>query len=97
MIPNFEIWLASNHLEREALGSSITAEIGDASVSISSVELQIAYKLHLAQSAQSTAGKDFEDALHLYLTFEDQLNTGRLETYVQELAVEDYYDRLRGD
>ncbi|GAB3691846.1 hypothetical protein GCM10028857_29730 [Salinarchaeum chitinilyticum] len=97
MVPNFEVWLASNDLEREALATSITAEIGDAAVSISGIELQIAYKLQLAQAAGSTAGKDFEDALHLYLTFEDQLNTDRLETYVEDLAVEDYYDQLRGN
>lgn len=97
MIPNFEVWLASNELEREALTTSITAKIGDATVSISGIELQIAYKLQLTQAAGSTSGKDFEDALHLYLTLEDQLNTDRLETYVQELAVEDYYDQLRGN
>lgn len=96
MIPNFEVWLASNELEREALASSITADLGDAAISISAIELQIAYKLQLAQAAGSTAGKDFEDALHLYLTFEDQLNTDRLERYVQDLAVEKYYDHLRG-
>ena len=43
MYPNFEVWLASNDLEREALSTAITAEIGDYEVSISSIELQIAY------------------------------------------------------
>ena len=39
---------------------------------------------------------DFEDVLHLYLTFEERFNTERLETYVNELGVEDYYAELTG-
>jgi hypothetical protein len=41
-------------------------------------------------------GKDFEDALHLYLTFEERFNTEQLEMYVSELGVEEYYAELRG-
>ena len=44
----------------------------------------------------SEDGKDFEDALHLYLTFEDQFKRDQLETYVDRLGVEDYYAELRG-
>ncbi|MGQ3413930.1 hypothetical protein ACT4ML_17005 [Natrinema sp. LN54] len=47
-----------------------------------------------AQAADSLSGKDFEDALHLYLTFEERFNTEQLETYVKELGVEDYYAEL---
>ena len=94
--PNFEVWLASNKLEREALSTAITAEIGDYEVSISSIELQIAYKLRLAKGAGTTDGKDFEDALHLYLTFEDQFKSEQLQAYVEQLGVEDYYAELRG-
>jgi hypothetical protein len=96
MYPNFEVWLASNNLEREALSTAITAEIGDYEVSISSIELQIAYKLRLAKGAGTTDGKDFEDALHLYLTFEDQFKSEQLQAYVEQLGVEDYYAELRG-
>jgi hypothetical protein len=96
LYPNFELWLASNEVEREALSTSIQAALGDDSVAISSIELQIAYKLRLAQGAGSTDGKDFEDALHLYLTFEDQFKRHQLETYIDRLGVEDYYAELRG-
>jgi len=62
---------------------------------ISPIELQIAYKLRLAQAADSRSGKGFNDALHLYLTFEKRLNTEKLEQYVTELGIEDYDGELR--
>ena len=94
--PNFEIWLASNDVERIALSTSIFAELGGARLAISSIELQIAYKLRLAQASGAVSGKDFEDALHLYLTFEDELNTEKLERCVNDLGVSNHYARLRG-
>ncbi|MFC7174476.1 hypothetical protein ACFR97_16880 [Haloplanus litoreus] len=63
MYPNFEVWLASNGLEREALSTAITAEVDEHEISISSIELQIAYKLRLAKGGGTTNCKDFEDAL----------------------------------
>jgi hypothetical protein len=80
----------------EALSTAIIAEVNGHEVSISSIELQIAYKLRLADGAGTTNGKDFEDTLHLYLTFEDQFNSEQLEAYVEQLGVEDYYAELRG-
>jgi hypothetical protein len=58
---------------------------------ISSIELQIAYKLRLAKAAGTTDSKDFEDALHLYLTFEDQFNLEQLKSYIKQLGVKEYY------
>lgn len=49
----------------------------------------------IGSSANSTQGKDFEDALHLYLTFTDGLKEDRLEAYVSNLDVEEYYRELR--
>lgn len=43
---------------------------------------------------RSTSGKDYEDALHRFATFEESLTEARLERYVSELDVEEYYDRL---
>ena len=96
MYPNFETWFCSNDVEREALSNSLTVMFDEGQIEISSLELQIAYKLRLAQAADSLSGKDFEDALHLYLTFEERFNTEQLETYVNELGVEDYYAELTG-
>jgi len=95
MYPNFETWFVSNDVEREALSNPLTVEFEEGEIQISPLELQIAYKLRLAQAADSLSGKDFEDALHLYLTFEERFNTEQLETYVNELGVEDYYAELK--
>ena len=94
--PNFETWFVSNDVEREALSNPLTVTFDEGQIEISPLELQIAYKLRLAQAADSLSGKDFEDALHLYLTFEERFNTEQLEIYVNELGVEDYYAELTG-
>ncbi|ELZ68539.1 hypothetical protein C457_11061 [Haloferax prahovense DSM 18310] len=95
MYPNFETWFVSNDVEREALANPLTVTFDEGQIEISPLELQIAYKLRLAQAADSLSGKDFEDALHLYLTFEERFNTEQLETYVNELGVEEYYAELK--
>ena len=89
MIPNVELWFVKNDFERTVLEDPLIAQIGGQEISISPIELQIAYKLFL------TAEKDFEDALHLYQVFEGQLDEDRLQTYVTELEVTDAYDELR--
>lgn len=94
LFPNFECWYASNPVEREALAEAITADLDGHEIRISPIELQIAYKLRLAQAADSTAGKDFEDALHLAVTFEGQLDDDALESYVTDLGVEEYHAQL---
>lgn len=96
MYPNFETWFVSNDVEREALSNPLTVNFDEGQIEISPLELQIAYKLRLAQAADSLSGKDFEDALHLYLTFEERFNTEQLEAYVTELGVENYYAELTG-
>ncbi len=95
MFPNFETWFVSNDVEREALETALRVELNDSLIQISPIELQIAYKLRLAQQAGTLDGKDFEDALHLYLTFEEQFKSEDLEAYVRELGVEESYAELR--
>lgn len=97
IIPNFELWFVHNDVEREALTESLPVELGDDRIEISSIELQIAFKLRLARQGGTTSGKDFEDALHLFRTFDEQLNTEQLEAYIDDLGVEDYYDELQRD
>lgn len=96
MYPNFETWFVSNDVERKALSNPLTVTFDEGQIEISPLEFQIAYKLRLAQAADTLSGKDFEDALHLYLTFEERFNTEQLETYVKELGVADYYAELTG-
>lgn len=94
LYPNFETWFVSNDVERAALSNPLTVAFDDSQFAISPLELQIVYKLRLAQAAGSLSGTDFEDALHLHLTFEERLNREQLEAYVTEIGVEEYNAKL---
>lgn len=94
MYPNFEVWFAANDIERMALADSLVAELPEGEINISPIELQLAYKLQLAQRAGALEGKDFEDALHLYHTFGEQLKEAALERYIDRLGVQEYYAEL---
>jgi hypothetical protein len=89
MAPHLELKFVDDEFDRASLENAITARIGDASLPIGPLELQIAYKLYLE------ARKDFEDAVHLYTMFEESLSTDKLEGWVERLSVEDDYDRLK--
>lgn len=88
MAPHLEVKFASDQFDRASLRDSVTARIGDATVPVGPMELQIAYKLYLGTQT------DFEDALHLYTIFEESLRTDRLEDWVRRLGVETEYERL---
>ncbi len=95
IFPNFETWFVSNDVEREALSNPLTVRFDEGQINVSPIELQIAYKLRLAQAAGSLRGKDFEDALHLYVTFEERFNREQLEAYVNDLGVTESYAELK--
>lgn len=90
MTPNFELWFPKNEYDRRALDDPLVADVSGHELNISPPEQQVAYKLFLGTE------KDFEDALHLYTVFREQLDTDALERYVEELEVEDRYAELRG-
>lgn len=87
--PHLEVKVASDEADYAALENSMSARIGDATLPIGPLELQIAYKLFLGSQ------KDLEDAVHLYALFEETLRRPRLQGWVERLGVEDAYDRLR--
>lgn len=89
VIPNVEMKYVEDRFDRASLENSITARIGNHSLPIGQLELQIAYKLYLDTQ------KDFEDAAHLFTLFEESLSTQALETWIRELNVEDQYERLK--
>lgn len=49
-----------------------------------------------AQAAVSLSRKDSEDALHLYLPFEERFPTEQLKLHVKKLEAEDSYVELNG-
>ena len=87
--PHLEVKHVRDEFDRASLSDAITAEIGDDSIPIGPLELQIAYKLSLGSQ------KDIEDAVHLYTLFAETLTSARLEAWVQRLDVEPEYERLR--
>lgn len=90
MVPHLEAKFVDDEYDRASLENSITARIaGEAEIPIGPIELGIAYKLYLGSRT------DFEDAVHLYLSFEETLSTPQLETYVTRLEVEEEYERLK--
>lgn len=89
VIPNFEISFPRDRFDRKALNESITAEINSEKIKISPIELQIAYKLHLETE------KDWEDALHLYELFKENIDIEKLEDLAKKLKVGEELDELR--
>lgn len=87
--PHLEVKFARDEFDRASLENAMTARIGNETVPIGPLELQIAYKLYLG------ARKDVEDAVHLYTLFEESLSVGRLERWVSRLDVQDDYERLK--
>ncbi|MGQ4554899.1 hypothetical protein [Halobellus sp. GM3] len=87
--PHLEVKFARDEFDHASLEKAIAARIGDETLPIGPLELQIGYKLHLG------AQKDIEDAVHLYTLFEESLSVARLEEWVTRLDVKDEYERLK--
>jgi len=89
MTPHLEVKFPVDEFDHASLDHAIDAHVGDATIPVGPLELQIAYKLHLG------AQKDFEDATHLYVLFRESLRTTHLETWVEKLEVTEEYERLQ--
>ena len=89
MAPQVEVKFPSDEFDEASLRNAIGAHVGDETVPIGPLELQIAYKLSLGGRT------DLEDAAHLYTVFGESLSSARLESWVERLDVEDRYERLR--
>ena len=87
--PHLEVKFPTDEFDRASLDNALPAHIGDVSIPIGPLELQIPYKLSLG------AQKDVEDAVHLYTLFEESLSEPQLQQWVTRLDVEDEYERLQ--
>ena len=82
IIPNIEMKFASNPVHRRALSDSITVDLDGKIISISPIELQIAYKLFLGSE------KDIEDARFLFDIFRDFIDLDELREWMRTFEVE---------
>lgn len=89
MSPRLDLSFPTDEYDRASLRGAIPAHIGDDTLPIGPIELQIAYKLSLEGRT------DHEDAAHLYVYFEETLSTERLEYWVDELDVHSRYEQLK--
>ncbi len=77
VIPNVEFKWASNEQHERALANNLEVHIPGGSIVVSSLEIQIAFKLFLGSD------KDIEDARYLFELFKERLNQKAL---IDELA-----------
>jgi hypothetical protein len=89
MTPHIEVTYLSDEFDRASLSNAIEAHIAGATIPVGPLELQIAYKLYLRGQ------KHFEDAAHLYLLFRETLSIDQLEEWVEQLGVDEEYERLK--
>jgi len=89
-IPNIEIKFPKTDVEEHSLNTKIEVNLNNKKLFISSIELQISYKLYLGNKGNE---KDIEDAKHLYIIFENNLNTELLKQYNKELEVERLFNK----
>ena len=89
IVPNIELKFATDEYDHLSLQNTVTVRLSGNEIRVGSLEFQIAYKLGM------DTPKDFEDALYLYEVIGRNLNTNRLEGYVERLGVEDAYERLQ--
>ena len=80
-IPNIEIKFSKTFIDNASLSSRLTVKIGNEKLFISPLELQIAYKEKVLKSF-----KDIEDAKHLRIVFDKNLNKEEIDFYKKEMT-----------
>lgn len=82
LIPNMEVKFVKDEIEKYSLDKKMRVEIGDKTLFLSPLEMQIAYKFYLSGE------KDIEDAYFLFSLFKGNLNKEELKTIIKSLKVE---------
>ena len=86
-IPNVEFKFQKNEVDRWSIANRIKVIVNESTLYISSLELQISFKLYLGTE------KDIEDAKHLYEVFKDKLNPALIAEFNRKFKVEDAFNR----
>ena len=81
VIPNVEFKWAGTEQQKRALQDRLCVQLSKKPLSISALELQIAYKLYLGSD------KDVEDARYLFELFRKHLDLHKLQNEIQELGL----------
>lgn len=87
-IPNIEFKAIKNDLDRYSFDKRIMVALKNGSVFVSSLEMQIAYKLSLGSE------KDIEDARHLYKLFEEKIDRKELFDLMSKLNVRNKFELI---
>ncbi len=83
IIPNIEVKFPKTELERWVMDNSLEVRVGEFSLPISNIELQIVFKLYLGSE------KDIEDALYLYSLFKESLDKKMMGYLINKFGIED--------
>jgi hypothetical protein len=81
MLPNIEFKWAVTEQHRRALSNSLNVCLSGRELIISSLEMQIAFKIFLRSD------KDLEDARYLFELFRDRLDTNELKKEIRDLGI----------
>jgi hypothetical protein len=80
-IPNIELKFLKDDVDQRVFADRVGVNLSDATVYISPIEIQIAYKLYLGSE------KDIEDALYLFEIFKNDLDQQNLKAWMKKFGV----------
>jgi hypothetical protein len=80
-IPNIELKFLKDEVDRHVLRERIAVNMPGASLCISPIDIQIAYKLWLGSD------KDIEDAVYLWEIFKNNIDHNRMKNRMKEFGV----------
>lgn len=80
-IPNIELKFLKDDVDRHVLENRTAVNLPGASLSISPIDIQIAYKVYLGSD------KDIEDAVYLWEIFKPDLDYLRMKSWMKKFGV----------
>lgn len=99
-LPNMEFKMISLDIQEYALKNRIRVVIDKNILYISPLELQITYKLSLMSGAkidEVSSNKDFEDAKHIYELFKEELDSERLNYFIDYFKVSKQFEFMQNE
>ncbi len=91
-LPNMEFKLIEDEIQEYSFKNKLKVLFNKQTLYISSLEMQIAYKLMLGRSGNK---KDIEDAKHIYELFKEKLNNPELLKLIEDLDVKKEFKLIK--